>query len=554
VAAGIVLAIAFSAVRGIAQAELAPTPSRIDGQRLSEQIRILSDDAFEGRAPGTPGEARTIAYVSEQFKHIGLQPAGDLRGWTQAVPLRRFEMTGDIKLGFTLAGRPRPLTQLDDIVVHTKIPTDHVTVKDAPLVFIGFGVNAPERHWDDFKGYDLKGKIAVVLINDPDFEMEPSNPLYGRFDGKAMTYYGRWTYKYAEVARRGALGLLIVHESAPAGYGWSVLKSSDSVPQFDIVRPDPSALYPLVGGWIQRAVAVELFRAAGLDFDAEKRRAQTDSFRPVKLKGTSFSADYAVKSSTIVSHNIIGKLTGAERPDEAVLYSAHWDHLGIGPPDARGDRIYNGAIDNASGVAGLFEIARMFVASAHVARSVYFIAFTAEEKGELGSDYYATHPIVPLARTAVLLNIDVLNLAGPARDVSSEGSGGSDLDDLLALEARKEGRVFTPNPHVEQGRFFRSDAFSLAKVGVPAVTFAAGRDLENGGTAAGEAWWDNFRLHVYHQPADEWRADWDMRGCERDLTVYFDLGRDLARARDWPVWRTPSAFKTIRDRTAAARR
>jgi Zn-dependent M28 family amino/carboxypeptidase len=553
VVTGLVLAVVFSAPSGITCAATAPTSPGIDGKRLSEQIRILSDDSFEGRAPGTRGEIKTIAYITEQFRQIGLQPAGDHGGWTQAVPLRRFEMTGDIKLGFTLAGHPRPLTPLEDIVVHTKIPTDHVSVKGAPLVFIGFGVNAPERHWDDFKGYDLKGKIAVVLINDPDFEMDPSDPLYGRFDGKAMTYYGRWTYKYEEVAKRGALGLLIVHESGPAGYGWNVLKSSDSVPQFDIVRPDPSALYPLVGGWIQRAVAVELFKAAGLDFDAEKKLAQSESFRPVELQGTSFSADYAVKTSTVTSHNIIGKLAGAQRPDEAVLYSAHWDHLGIGPPDAHGDRIYNGAIDNASGVAGMLEIARLFVASARVARSVYFIALTAEEKGELGADYYAHHPSVPLAKTAVLLNLDVLNLAGPARNVSSEGSGGSDLDDLLALEARKEGRVFTPNPHVEQGRFFRSDAFALAKVGVPAITFAAGRDLEQGGVAAGEAWWDNFRLNVYHQPADEWRPDWDMHGCERDLTVYFDLGRDLARASDWPIWRTPSVFKTVRDQTASAR-
>src|ERR1700736_380779 len=517
---GLVLATGLPTVPCITRAEPAPTPPRIEGRRLSEHIRILSADAFEGREPGGAGEVKTIAYVTEQFKKIGLQPAGDHGGWTQAVPLRRFEMSGDIKLGFTLAGNPRRLTLREDIVVHTKIPTDHVTVKSAPLVFIGFGVNAPERHWDDFKGYDLKGKIAVVLINDPDFEMDPSDPLYGRFDGKAMTYYGRWTYKYAEVAKRGALGLLIVHESGPAGYGWNVLKSSDSVPQFDIVRADASALYPLVGGWIQRAVAVELFKAAGLDFDAEKRLAQSESFRPGELKGTSFSADYAVRTSTVTSHNIIGKLAGAERSDEAVLYSAHWDHLGIGPPDARGHRIYNGAIDNASGVGGLLELARVFVASPRVARSVYFIALTAEEKGLLGSDYYANHPSVPLAKTAVLLNLDVLNLAGPARDVSSEGSGGSDLEDLLALEARKEGRVFTPNPHVEQGRFFRSDAFSLAKVGVPAITFAAGRDLEKGGVAAGETWWGNFVRNVYHQPADEWRPDWDIAGARESSTHF----------------------------------
>ena len=336
-------------VLGVAMAALAAGAvsaaevSGIDGQKVSDHIKILASDAFEGRGPATPGEAKTVAYITAQYKKIGLKPAGDKGGWTQAVPLRRFETPGEIKVGFTLNGTARPLTELQDIVVHTQVPTSHVTVKNAPLVFIGYGVSAPERKWDDFKGYDLKGKIAVVLINDPDFEMDPKNPLFGRFDGKSMTYYGRWTYKYAEAAKRGALGLLIVHETAPAAYGWNTVKNSNGNAQFDIVRADPSAIHPKVEGWIQHDVAVELFKAAGLDYAAEKARAQTEDFKPVELKGTSFSADYAVKTAVITSHNVVGKLVGTKHADEAVLYGAHWDHLGVGQPDAKGDKIYNGA-------------------------------------------------------------------------------------------------------------------------------------------------------------------------------------------------------------------
>jgi Zn-dependent M28 family amino/carboxypeptidase len=531
-----------------------PANAGIDARRLSEYIRILASDDFEGRGPGTRGEDKTLAYLTDQFEKLGLQPAGERGSWTQTVPLRRIETKGEIKVSFTLAGRARPLAELDEIVVLTHTPTNRVTVRNAPLVFVGFGVHAPERAWDDFKGYDLKGKIAVMLVNDPDFEMDPTQPLYGRFDGKAMTYYGRWTYKFEEAGRRGALGVLLVHETGPAGYGWNTVRNSDSVAQFDIADRRPSVPSPLVEGWIQRDIAVELFKAAGLNFDAEKQRAQTLAFRPILLRNTSFSADFAVDSSTIVSHNIVGKLTGTRYPEEAVLYSAHWDHLGIGAPDARGDRIYNGAVDNASGTAAMLEMARLFASSARTPRSIYFIGFTAEEKGLLGSRYYAEHPIVPLATTVALLNFDVINLKGPAKDVSSDGDGGSNLDALLAAQAAKQGRRFAPDEHSEEGRFFRGDHFSLAKAGVPAVTLAGGMDLLNGGIAAGQAWAQDYLAHRYHQPADEWRADWDYRGAEVDLAAYYNLGRELAESRDWPSWRGGAEFKAVRDATASARR
>jgi len=526
----------------------------IDAQRISDHIKVLASDDFQGRGPATPGETKSVAYLIEQYKKIGLKPAGDGGGWTQAVPLRRFETPGPVKVDFTLNGQPRPLSELNDIVVHTQVPTHHVKIDHAPLVFIGYGVNAPERHWDDFKGYDLKGKVAVVLINDPDFEMDVKDPLYGRFDGKAMTYYGRWTYKYAEAAKRGALGLLIVHETAPAAYGWNTVKNSNGNAQFDIVRPKPGDLHPLVEGWIQRPVAVELFKAAGLDFEAEKKKAQSESFSPVELKGTSFDADYDVKTSVITSHNVIGKLVGTTHPDETVLYGAHWDHLGIGPPDAKGDTIYNGALDNASGVAGMLEIARAFAGAPSTQRSVYFIGFTAEEKGLLGSEYYGAHPIAPLAKTVALLNLDGIQLSGASHDLSSHGVGHSTLDDLMAVYAKKQGREFKPDPHQEEGHFYRADHFSLAKVGVPALTEESGIDLVHGGVAAGEAEHQDYVTHRYHQPADEWRADWDLSGAVQDLTLYYDLGRDLANTHDWPTWHQGSEFKALRDKSQAARK
>ena len=552
-----VLGIGLLAATGMAGIALA-APAVIEGPRLSEHIKTLASDAFEGRGPATPGETKSVAYITEQFKKAGLKPGGDAitsggRGWTQAVPLRRFETPGEIKVSFTEAGKTVPLTELQDIVVHTQLPTDHVSIKDAPLVFIGYGVNAPERHWDDFKGYDLKGKIAVVLINDPDFAMDPKNPLYGRFDGKSMTYYGRWTYKYAEAAKRGALGMLIVHETAPAAYGWNTVKNSNGNAQFDIVRPKPGDYHPMVEGWVQHDVAAALFKAAGLDLEAEKLRAQTEGFAPVELKGDAFSADYAVKTSVITSHNVIGKLVGTKHPNEAVLYGAHWDHLGVGQPDAKGDKIYNGALDNASGVAGVLELARVFAAAPRTERSVYFIGFTAEEKGLLGSEYYGTHPVVPLAKTVALLNLDGLNLVGPSKDISTQGVGKSTLDDLIAAYAKKQGRVFTVDAHLEEGHFYRADHFSLAKVGVPAITLESGQDLVNGGVEAGEAAHKDYTTHRYHQPADEWSPSFNYDGAVQDLTLYYDLGRDLANSHDWPGWKSDSEFKAVRDKTASAR-
>ncbi len=329
-----ILALSVSSALFAAAATNAPS---IDPHRLSDDVKTLSSDAFEGRGPATAGETKTVDYVVAQLKAAGVQPGGDLkngkREWTQAVPLLRTEIVGTPTLSFNDNGKAEALTQGDQIAVRAALDgSKQVSIKDAPLVFVGYGVKAPERHWDDFKGMDLHGKIAVVLINDPDFETG-----VGDFGGKAMTYYGRWTYKYEEAARRGAAGVLIVHETAPASYGWATVKNSNTNTMFDIVRDHPASVHPQVEAWIQRDVAVDLFKNAGLDFEALKKQAQTRDFKPVELKGETFSANYAVDSKVITSHNIVGRIEGSKRPDETVIYSAHWDHLGVGEPDAKGD-------------------------------------------------------------------------------------------------------------------------------------------------------------------------------------------------------------------------
>lgn len=534
-----------------AQAADQPTFST---ERLSATVKALSSDAFEGRGPATPAEARTIDYVVAQMQAAGLQPGGDLengkRGWTQAVPLRRSQIVGSPSLKLTLGTRQETLTQGEQIALRAPMDgSTEVAVANAPLVFVGYGVKAPERQWDDFKGVDLHGKIAVVLINDPDFETG-----HGDFGGKAMTYYGRWTYKYEEAARQGALGLLVIHETAPASYGWATVKNSNTNAMFDIVRDKPAAVHPELEGWIQRDLAVQMFKHAGLDFDTLKKQAQTRDFKPVTLKGESLSANFKVDTQVITSHNIVGRIEGNQRPDETVIYSAHWDHLGIGAPDAIGDRIYNGAIDNATGTAALIEMGRAFAHGPKPARSVVFLNVTAEEKGLLGSEYYAANPLYPLATTVGVLNMDALDPHGPARNFTISGSAKLGLLDDLVAEAKKHGMTYTADPKPEAGYFFRSDHFSFAKRGVPAVSFGSGNDWVDGGIKAGQAAEDDYTAKRYHQPADEWQASWTFTGMAHDLQVLYSVGNDLANSDQWPNWSKDSEFRGIRDTSAAERK
>jgi len=522
--------------------------------RLSEIDKTISADDYQGRGVNTPAETKTVNYIVDQFRSAGLQPGGDLvngqRKWTQDVPLLQSEFTGDPAVTVQTAAGTLNLTQGNEIAVRSpQNGQSQILIANAPLVFAGYGVSAPERKWDDFKGQDVKGKVIVVLVNDPDFEGGE-----GDFGGKAMTYYGRWTYKYEEAARRGAAGVMIVHETVPAAYGWNTVKNSNTNTQFDIVRQNPTASHTPFETWIQRDVAVQLFKNAGLDFEAAKAAARRRDFQPIDLKAT-VNATANANVSTITSHNVVGLLPGKKYPNETLIYSAHWDHLGVGRPDANGDNIYNGAVDNATGIAQLIEQGRRFALEPRPQRSVVFLAVTAEEKGLLGSEYYATHPLYPLATTVGVLNTDSMGVWGPAKNFSISGTAKLDLLDDLIAAGKGEGRYFTPDPHPETGGFYRSDHFSFAKQGVPSLSFGSGRDLVTGGLTRGEAIAADYTAKRYHQPDDEFNAGgtWDFRGMAQDANLLHIVGEKLGNSREWPNWSADSEFRAARDKSAAGR-
>jgi Zn-dependent M28 family amino/carboxypeptidase len=531
----------------------AASTAQISAQRLSDVDKFISSDAFEGRGPATRAETKTIDYIAGEMKAIGLQPGGDAvngrRGWFQNVPLLKSDIAGVPQLSLNLGnGQTMALTQGNEISVRAPLNGQAaVNLANAPLVFVGYGVSAPERNWDDFKGQDVKGKLIVVLINDPDFQGGE-----GDFGGKAMTYYGRWTYKYEEAARRGAAGVLIVHETDPASYGWNTVKNSNTNTQFDIVRQDPAASHTPFETWIQLPLAEKIFAASGLKFAEAKEAAKHRNFQPIVLKAT-LSANYQAQVATITSHNVVGYLPGKKYPHETVIYSAHWDHLGIGKPDDRGDTIYNGALDNATGISQILEQARAFAREPRTDRSVVFLAVTAEEKGLLGSEYYAQNPIFPIAKTAGVLNTDGGQLWGPAKNFTISGNARLGLLDMLIAEGKKQGRYYSADPHPEAGHFYRSDHFSFAKVGVPAISFGEGNDLVNGGVARGEALGKEYVDKHYHQPSDEWSTQWNFTGMAEDVQLLHNLGRDLANSRDWPNWGEDSEFRATRDQSASER-
>jgi Zn-dependent M28 family amino/carboxypeptidase len=545
----------FSFLAGVALIAVAPLAAQtatFDPARLSAHDKTLSSDAFEGRGVATPAETKTVDYLVSQFKAAGLQPGGQLvngkRIWTQDVPLLRSDHVVPPVVSINSGAQPLTLRQGEEIAV--RAPTNgqqKFAIDNARLIFVGYGVSAPERGWDDFKGVDVKGKILVELINDPDFEGGE-----GQFGGKAMTYYGRWTYQYEEAARRGAAGVMIVHETLPASYGWATVKNSNTNTMFDIVRQNPAAEHTAFESWIQRGVAIQLFTNAGLDFEAMKAAAKRKDFQPVDLKAT-LDAKIDAKAETIVSKNVVARVIGRTHPDETVIYTAHWDHLGIGQPDANGDRIYNGAVDNGTGLSQLLEQGRSFAAGPRPERSVIFMAVTAEEKGLLGSTYYAANPLYPLGKTVAVLNTDSMGVWGPARDFSISGNAKLGLLDDLVEEGAREGRSYTPDPHPESGGFYRSDHFPMAKVGVPAISFKSGLDLVNGGTARGEAISADYTAKRYHQPDDEWSPDWDFTGMVKDAELLHALGWRLANSREWPNWSQDSEFRAERDKTASER-
>lgn len=543
-------AIAFSLAAACANAQ------EISAQRMSDITRELASEAYAGRAPGGPGEQKTVDFIVSQFKALGLTPAGDAGGWTQAVPLWRYQTEPGGTYSLSVNGRPRAFHEQADLRVETQRPVDRVVIRSAPIVFVGYGVTAPERGWDDFKGVDVKGKMLLVLINDPDFEAEAGEPVAGKFGGRAATYYARWVYKYEEAVRRGALGMLIVHETAGAAYGWNTVIASNNE-SYDVVRPNPARDKLLLQGWIRRELAVDLFRDAGLDFEAEKARARTAAFRPVTLKGARFSADYRNRFTRLESRNVLAALPGSKRPDETILYAAHWDAYGVGPASADGAVIRPGAVDDAVGVAGVIETARAFKAGPPPERTILFAAWTAEERGLLGSEYYAQRAEPSLAKMAANYTFDVLQTAGPARDVVLVGAGQNALEADLATVAAGHGRTVTPDPKPERALFYRADHFSVAKRGVPTLLFmgmSGGADLIAGGRPAGEAWVEAYTARCYHQTCDRWAPDQNYQGAADDVTLAFEAGRALANSTRWPDWNATSEFKPIRAKTTAARR
>ncbi|WP_395645591.1 M28 family metallopeptidase [Terricaulis sp.] len=527
---------------GGAAAASAPAPLSTDA--LMAHVRRLSSDEFEGRSPGTRGEELSIAYISEQFRAAGLSPGGDNGGWTQAVPMATAEVTNNP----TLTLGAQTYAYGTDFVAWTKRQeSPHISLQNAELVFVGYGIVAPENNWNDYAGVDVHGKIVVILINDPDYDTGDDRG----FRGRAMTYYGRWTYKYEEAARQGAAGAIIIHEDGAAAYPWAVVNSSWTGPQHDLARDDLGRSRVQVEGWIQNRIARDLFQRAGLDFDRERSRAQTRGYRAQSLRARG-SITLETHIDLHSSRNVIGVLRGAQRPNEAVIYGAHWDHLGRCTP-VNGDDICNGALDNATGVAGLIELARAYSAGGAPQRSVAFIALTGEESGLLGSQYYAEHPTFEPANIATMINMDGLSNMGPARDIIVVGYGQSELDTYLAEAARAQGRVVSPEAFPERGSFYRSDHFNLAKIGVPTLYTGSGIDMVDGGTARGRALSDAYIASRYHKPDDEVTDDWDMSGATNDLRLLYAVGRRVADSNVWPQWSPQSEFRAARERSRAGR-
>jgi Zn-dependent M28 family amino/carboxypeptidase len=518
----------------------------ITGSAYRAHVETFSSDEMQGREPGSEGERRAVEYIEKEFLELGLQPVagGDYR---QDVAL--VEITGsDQKLSFNKGAGGMSLAFGDDMVLVTRRVQPGSSVAGSEVVFVGYGINAPEYGWNDYAGVDMRGKTAVILVNDPGFVTGDET----LFHGKAMTYHGRWTYKFEEAARQGAAAAIIVHETAPAAYDWGVVRNGWSGPQFYLDRADGNAGRTALEGWITEARARQLMELAGQDFDGLKAAAVKRGFRAVPLGVTATgSVRNTIRHKR--SPNVVGMVPGKDRPDEYVIYMAHWDHLGVDEAPGE-DRIYNGAADNATGVAGILAIARAYRDMLPGAsRSVVFMAVTAEESGLVGSEYYAEHPLVPLEKTAAAINIDELDPLGRAKDVEVIGYGASDLEDLLASAARKQGRVLTPDLRSEAGRFYRSDHFNFAKAGVPALYVKSGTQLRDKPEGTGKAMVDDYVANRYHKPGDEYSKDWDVSGSIEDLRLLFEVGARVANEKGWPQWREGNEFRAVRDRSAKSR-
>jgi Zn-dependent M28 family amino/carboxypeptidase len=536
----------------------ADTTADINASDLAQRIKALADDTFEGRGPGTPIGEAAAAWIGAEMARIGLQPGGDDGTYFQKVAMVNQTIDpAQSFLTFTVPdGTEMPTVLKEDSVIWTK-HQDSATISFAPsdVVFVGYGVVAPEYDWNDYAGQDVTGKTVVILVNDPGFATGDTD----LFKGKAMTYYGRWTYKYEEAARQGAAAAIIVHETEPASYGWDVVKNSWSGAQSDLVRADGGANRALMEGWISRAMAEKLVASAGKDFDAMKTAAKTPGFQAVPLTGVKATGEIVQTIENLDSRNVIGVLPGATTPDEYVLYTAHWDHLGkktgqkTGAPgeDFYDDQIFNGAVDNATGASALLELAEAFAAEPHD-RSLLFVSVTLEESGLLGSEYFAEHPTVPLNQIVAGVNMDGALPVGRTHNMVVIGYGASQLEDRLAAILKANDRVITPDGKPEAGYFYRSDHISLAKRGVPMLYADGGEDKLEGGVAAGKAAAAAYTAERYHKPMDEYSDDWDLSGFTEDIQALYAVGKGIADSSDWPTWYPGNEFEAARKESLAS--
>ncbi len=558
----ILLCLAASAALAACKQEAAPPPppvqaappahafsSDIDAADFAELVKTLASDEFEGRAPGSHGEDLTVQYIRDQMQRIGLQP-GNGDSWFQEVPMTETTAAPSTVLTLRHGDANRTLGFGDDMVIGTRTGQPEVKIDASQMVFVGYGVDAPEQDWNDYAGQDWKGKTVVMFVNDPGFHVNDAR----LFDGKRMTYYGRWTYKFEEAARKGAAAALIVHDTAGASYGWDVVKNSWGGAQYDLPAAEDREPRLQAQGWLSAEAARQLFADAGLDLDKAYRDANRRGFKPVPLH-TTLSLDLKSRIAAKKSRNVVGVLPGSQRADEAVVYMAHWDHLGKHEGET-GDAIYNGAVDNATGVAGILEIAD---AMAHQQpapqRSVVFLAVTLEESGLLGSQYYVNHPTFPLDKIAGVINIDAMSVNGRARDMTVTGYGSSELEDILKPLAAMQNRSLHAESSVQSGFYFRSDHFNFAKAGVPALYADGGEDLLDGGTEAGKRAAEAYGRDRYHSPRDEYDpTTWKLDGTVEDLELLYGVGKELAAGESWPNWYEGNPFKANRDRMMEGKR
>ncbi|MCH8956237.1 M28 family peptidase [candidate division KSB1 bacterium] len=521
--------------------ELTNALNSITAEDLSADVQVLSSDEFEGRKPSSPGEEKTISFLKAEFQKLGLQP-GNGDSFFQEVPLVEITSNSDSKLNIEGKGKSSTFRYSNEYMAWTKRIVGKASIKNSEMIFVGYGTVAPEYDWNDYKSLDVRGKTVVMLVNDPGFATQDSS----LFNGNSMTYYGRWTYKYEEAARQGAAGAFIIHETKPASYPWEVVSGSWSGPQFDLVSDDNNMSRCAIEGWFTIESARSIFEQAGLDLEDLKKAAPTRDFKAVPM-GLTASLDLSNNIRHSRSKNVIAVLPGEERADEYIFYMAHWDHLGK-DPNLEGDQIYNGAFDNATGTAGLLELAEAFSTLPNpVSRSIVFLAVTAEEDGLLGSRYYASNPVYPRHKTVAAINMDGLNVYGKMNDITVIGYGNSELDDYLEEEAKKQQRYVRPDPNPEKGYFYRSDHFSFGKEGIPALYCDNGIDHVEHGEAWTQEQMDKYTAERYHKPADEFDPNWDLSGAVDDLRLFFRLGYRLGRESTFPNWKEGTEFKAKRD-------